>query len=495
MMICKYKGKRASETNHENGCSCVSAGEIYENASNTLKTVMIEINNNGDTYPQRVAIESLMTAETSDASLENTAKLWKDWIERSLTRINRLRDRDEQIKLTPEEMDELVAYYQLSTIEAINIGAIEKKDSSELWDELPFKCQHLVVALDNESSIYESRLQQERLTIPDPIRPASDELLISWWKGWIRRGLNVVSAYNDFEEPFTKEELEKVARFYLQDARERIASGEIRKLTREEMLREDERKPKKIKNVREVPPEKVEELLTQALPDGNYLRLNQNLDRQTYVKVATILEKLGGKWKRNVQAFEFPYDASEALQSFLKTKKFPDPNPHDFYRTPDALSADTVEKLGDIKPNARILEPSAGDGAIARAVLNKAPDASVDVIEIDEGRREKLRADGFNLVADDFLNYWPDEGYDYIPMNPPFRNGIFADHILHAYELLKPGGTLVAIAPVSVEFANTQKIQAVRALNPKIIKLPEGSFRESGTEVQTVQVIIQKLLE
>ena len=38
-----------------------------------------------------------------------------------------------------------------------------------------------------------------------------------------------------------------------------------------------------------------------------------------------------------------------------------------------------------------------------------------------------------------------DSGYDRIIMNPPFSNRQDAEHVRHAYDLLKPNGRIVAI--------------------------------------------------
>ena len=81
-------------------------------------------------------------------------------------------------------------------------------------------------------------------------------------------------------------------------------------------------------------------------------------------------------------------------------------------------------------------------------------------------------------------------------MNPPFTKGQDATHILHAYNLLNEIGTLVAVASASVEFNSQKKYQKLRELiekNGKIIKLPQNSFKESGTNVNSVLIVLNKL--
>ena len=66
---------------------------------------------------------------------------------------------------------------------------------------------------------------------------------------------------------------------------------------------------------------------------------------------------------------------------------------------------------------------------------------------------------------------------------------------MKAYSLLKPGGRLIAIAPAGLEFSTTKKIKALYDLVYKrgeIVDLPANSFKESGTGVNCVLVVMNK---
>jgi len=90
--------------------------------------------------------------------------------------------------------------------------------------------------------------------------------------------------------------------------------------------------------------------------------------------------------------------------------------------------------------------------------------------------------------------------YDRIVMNPPFSNGQDAEHIQHAYELLKPGGKLVAIAGEGIFFRNDAKAMAFREWLDQVggtsEKLPEGTFKDSSlmatTGANTRMVVVEK---
>ena len=90
----------------------------------------------------------------------------------------------------------------------------------------------------------------------------------------------------------------------------------------------------------------------------------------------------------------------------------------------------------------------------------------------------------------------PEPKFDRVVMNPPF-NKARADihHVLHAFKFLKKGGRLVAIMPSGVRFRDDKLTNEFRDLVLScgtIEDLPEQSFKESGTLVNTVLVILNK---
>jgi hypothetical protein len=96
----------------------------------------------------------------------------------------------------------------------------------------------------------------------------------------------------------------------------------------------------------------------------------------------------------------------------------------------------------------------------------------------------------------DFLEMIPGN-FDHVVMNPPFEKLADIDHIRHAWDFLKPGGTLVSVASASVAFNSTKKAQAFREFVDdcgEIIPLPEGAFKQSDrpTNVNTVLVVLEK---
>lgn len=166
-----------------------------------------------------------------------------------------------------------------------------------------------------------------------------------------------------------------------------------------------------------------------------------------------------------------------------------------FFPTPTPL-VDQMIDYADIKPGHEVLEPSAGKGNIADRIMVSAPDASLDVVEYNTSLASLLEVKGYNVVGNDFLEY-SGKQYDRIVMNPPFENFQDIDHVKHAYDLLKPGGKLVAIMGAGVKNSRKKAVEFREWLDDAgsyIEDLPEGSFKgsERSTGVNTVMVTIEK---
>ncbi|EFI6369790.1 class I SAM-dependent methyltransferase [Escherichia coli] len=108
---------------------------------------------------------------------------------------------------------------------------------------------------------------------------------------------------------------------------------------------------------------------------------------------------------------------------------------------------DRLVTLAGISNRDHILEPSAGTGAILRAIRDTAPVAMCDAVEINSGLVRYLRENfnGVRVQCGDFMEWQPVQYYSRVIMNPPFSHGQDIRHILRAFSLLRPGGVLVAV--------------------------------------------------
>lgn len=237
--------------------------------------------------------------------------------------------------------------------------------------------------------------------------------------------------------------------------------------------------------------EDVLKVLDAATIEGALLTLNGSLDRKLYVETNKVLEAAGGKWNKKFKAHVFDGDAIDAIEPIILTGAYR-VTKQDFgqFDTPDLL-AKMVVGLAGVEDGMSVLEPSAGVGNIANAI--DAAGADVTAVEIDEKRAAKLG--NYAVHITDFLDLTPYQSFDRVVMNPPFAKQDDIRHVLHAHKFLRGGGKLVAIMSASVMFRDNKLTSDFRdfvsAHGGTIDRLPEGSFKESGTGVNTCVVTIQ----
>lgn len=259
------------------------------------------------------------------------------------------------------------------------------------------------------------------------------------------------------------------------------------------------------------------------------------LDRATYTDVDRVLQAVGGKWNRKSRSHVFDKDPRKEIETItargmvevhkVVTRK---KTLQAFY-TPAAVADRLVQVAADLFEggphfyNPRILEPSAGEGAIVKATRRRFQKAFISAVEIDSplggGRASALLNLGADItyVGVDFLTTTPGGlgTFDAVIMNPPFTRGQDVTHVLHAWEFVRPGGVLVAIVSPAYKFRDTRasrsfkngaandpmrarpltnwekfrRINTDRQLRGGVeIDLPAGTFKESGTNVATVIV-------
>lgn len=165
--------------------------------------------------------------------------------------------------------------------------------------------------------------------------------------------------------------------------------------------------------------------------------------------------------------------------------------PKELYPTPENV-AEKMTSLVDFDKVNTILEPSAGNGDLAVAVIKKyderfrgwgRPDREkepfpadvIDLVEIDEKCSAFLRSKQGNVIAEDFLTLKTFKRYDLIIMNPPFSDGV--KHLLKAIEMQKYGGQIVCL--LNSETINNPYTLERKALLQKI-EYYEGKVYDYG---------------
>lgn len=251
----------------------------------------------------------------------------------------------------------------------------------------------------------------------------------------------------------------------------------------------------KIKTIK-IPDAVATILRNQIVCNGKHLQITgERLKPDLYAATNKILVHLGGKWNRKSNSHVFPSDAKVLIDDALGDGKVVNKKQTlQFFETPERI-ARLMVKHASIKPGMIILEPSAGRGAIVRAINDDGQRASVTVIDIDPAHTpywESLAIAACKIG--DFLAEKPTPVYDRVIMNPPFSGGQDAAHVMHAFKFLKPNGRLVAIVGEGICTRTDKKATAFQAfINDHLTceeKFSGGEFKESGTTSSSRMIVL-----
>lgn len=120
----------------------------------------------------------------------------------------------------------------------------------------------------------------------------------------------------------------------------------------------------------------VAHVLRTAEITSTSVKLKGQLEALFYRAVMKVIDAQGGKWSRKEGCHIFPSDPRQIFASALNEGKIvhAKKSRQAFY-TPESL-AERVVDLAGIKKGQRVLEPSAGDGAIAKVLATRRPEAT-----------------------------------------------------------------------------------------------------------------------
>ena len=248
-------------------------------------------------------------------------------------------------------------------------------------------------------------------------------------------------------------------------------------------------------------------ILAECSVEGNVVFLpDVQLDRKTYLAVNDCLESIGGKWNRKAKGHIFDGDAGELLEVLVATgettKAKSDRQIFQYFPTPQELAEQLCE-MAELNKDSRVLEPSAGEGALIKAMLLYKPQ-SVYAVELNPTMIPAIEALNNNpdtiVIAEhgDFLTLELGEkiSVNHVVMNPPFTKQQDITHVMEAWKILQPGGILVAIMSPSPFFRTNKKsldfINWLKANSAEIIDVPDGAFKTSGTMIRTKIIKVRK---
>lgn len=241
----------------------------------------------------------------------------------------------------------------------------------------------------------------------------------------------------------------------------------------------------------------IAEILQRSTLTGTTLKLPEQLDRETYQQVNKVIVLAGGKWNRRSSLHVFEYGDMSDLKRAMSTGVAVDKKKlNQAFYTPCAV-AERVAAAADIRVGQRILEPSAGRGALLTAICvalggwTNAGSTSFFAVELDPTSAKYLTV-AFPMtfvIQGDFLKLGDDgaeiaeNSFDRIIMNPPFTRGTDGKHIKHALRFLASGGLLVSVVAGGDRQERFADLAGSRTWYAK--SLGAGAFKESGTQIET----------
>lgn len=146
-------------------------------------------------------------------------------------------------------------------------------------------------------------------------------------------------------------------------------------------------------------------------------------------------------------------------------------------------TAETLAHGARIDDGHTVLEPSAGVGALADAVL-RVTGIRADCCEVSSRGRAALLAKGHATAGGDFNTYRSNRKFDRVIMCPPVSNGQAITHTLRAFNMLKPGGELVAALPRYVLWHPSEQAELLRTVLKElggVTPLNDGTYAVAPT--------------
>ena len=253
-----------------------------------------------------------------------------------------------------------------------------------------------------------------------------------------------------------------------------------------------------MRHINDAMEQQVINILQKCSVDGLLIKLPAGqLDRELYQVVAKQLQLIGGRWKGGkTQGFLFKEDPTDYLAKLCAGESINLKKEFQFFATPDEV-VDRLVELACIEPGHIVLEPSAGQGAIIKAIHRVYPDIEIDCYELMDLNRiflEKLK--NITIIGKDFIKEEKTTIYDRIIANPPFAKNQDIEHVTEMYDRLKDGGRLVSIMSNHWRFASGKKEGAFKKFieesGAEVYDIEPGAFKESGTAISACIVVIDR---
>lgn len=230
--------------------------------------------------------------------------------------------------------------------------------------------------------------------------------------------------------------------------------------------------------------------------DMKVVRQTKNLSADNYSKYKKMMEDMGGQWSRNKEAFVFKHSPAEKIAETIEAGSFKKDYNLGYFPTQGEIAKSIVKGL-DLQDGDRVLEPSIGQGHLADEIKRQYPGVVLKGFELNPDNYD-ISVENHDVEFGNFLEKDPEdfEPFDAIIMNPPFEKKQDIDHVMHAFKFLKPGGQFRAIMSAgplkNVDKKSVSFREFLESIGGSMIRNEEGSFKQSGTMVETISVSFKK---
>ena len=242
----------------------------------------------------------------------------------------------------------------------------------------------------------------------------------------------------------------------------------------------------------------VEEILKHCTLENNILKLPQvQFSKKSYAEAKKWIEEAGGSWQGGkVQGFTFPFNPKRVFSVLKEGKRCNLQQDYQFFETPADVADWLVMLAGGIHEDDTVLEPSAGRGALIKAIHRACPSVMVECYELMPENREFLHTLNNVILLDEDFTKDSVGSYTKIIANPPFSGNQDIEHVRLMYDRLEEGGTLAAITSQHWKFASEKKCidfrNWLKEVHGEVFEISAGEFKESGTSISAMAVVIKK---
>lgn len=242
----------------------------------------------------------------------------------------------------------------------------------------------------------------------------------------------------------------------------------------------------------------VEDILKHCTLEDGVLKLPKvQFNKKSYAEAKKWIEEAGGSWQSGkIQGFTFPFNPERVFSILKEGKRCNLQQEYQFFETPAEVADWLVMLAGGINEADTVLEPSAGRGALIKAIHRACSSVTVECYELMPENREFLYSLDNVIILDEDFTKDSVGSYTKIIANPPFSNNQDIEHVRIMYKLLEKGGTLAAITSSHWKIASEKKCVDFRnwleEVHGEVFEIGAGEFKESGTSISTMAVVIRK---